>query len=215
VWGVVGVVAQVAFMAGWLVAETWQGSDYDPIADTISDLQAATAPHVWFPIVCFAAGGVGTFCFTVLGLRPALGAAGRVGARAPWMVALAALALGNSFPLIPCRLSDVGCSATAQLLSPGGLTDAILATAGLLAWVAAAFPMAQRLALVPEWRRMKPVMLAARVAGPVSFGLLAVTSAAGVWQGLAERILVTVCVVWILALALNLIAVSWRAGIDP
>ena len=48
-WGVVGLLAQVAFAAGWVIAETWQGPRYSPVTDTISDLQAATAPHVWFP----------------------------------------------------------------------------------------------------------------------------------------------------------------------
>ncbi len=59
-------------MAGWTVAETWQGPRYSPVRDTISDLQAATATHVWSPIVCFAAGGLGTFCFAVFGLRRAV-----------------------------------------------------------------------------------------------------------------------------------------------
>ena len=59
VWGVVGLVAQVAFAAGWLIAETWQGPRYSLLTDTISDMQAAGAPHVWFPIVCFAVGGAG------------------------------------------------------------------------------------------------------------------------------------------------------------
>jgi hypothetical protein len=59
-WVWIGLLAQVAFAAGWVVAETWQGPRYSPLTDTISDLQAATAPHAWFPIVCFAAGGLGT-----------------------------------------------------------------------------------------------------------------------------------------------------------
>lgn len=125
-WGVIGVLAQAAFLAGWLIAEMWQGPRYSPVADTISDLQAATAPHYWFPLACFAAGGLGTFGFAVLGLRPALAGAGRTAARAPWMLACAALALGNSFPLIPCRLADPGCTAHHQLYSPGGLTDAVV-----------------------------------------------------------------------------------------
>jgi len=49
IWGLVGVLAMVIFNAGWLIAETWQGPSYSPIADTISDMQAQTAPHVWFP----------------------------------------------------------------------------------------------------------------------------------------------------------------------
>jgi hypothetical protein len=48
-WGVVGVMAQAAFTAGWVVTELWQGPRYSPVNDTISDMQASTAPHVWFP----------------------------------------------------------------------------------------------------------------------------------------------------------------------
>ena len=72
VWGVVGLVAQAAFMAGWLIAETWQGRGYSPVSDTISDMQAATAPHVWFPVACFALGGAGTFSSRSSGCGPRL-----------------------------------------------------------------------------------------------------------------------------------------------
>ena len=76
-WGAVGVVAQVAFVAGWLIADTWQRPGYSSIKNSISDLQAATAPHAWFPIACSAVGGLGTFGFAVFGLRPALARAGQ------------------------------------------------------------------------------------------------------------------------------------------
>ena len=101
-WGIVGLLAQVVFAAGWVIAETWQGPRYSPVTDTISDMQAATAPHVWFPVVFFAVGGLGTFGFAIFGLRPALAG---VSSSAAWKIGLSGLALGNSFPLIPCQLS--------------------------------------------------------------------------------------------------------------
>jgi len=76
VWGAIGVAAQISFSAGWVISETWQGPNYNPLNDTISDMQAANAPRVWFPIICFALGSVGTFGFAVFGLRPALSRAG-------------------------------------------------------------------------------------------------------------------------------------------
>jgi len=79
-WGVIGLVAQVAFTAGWVIAETWQGPSYSPVRYTISDLQAAIAPHAWFPVACFAVGGLGTIGFAAFGLRPALATAGCVAA---------------------------------------------------------------------------------------------------------------------------------------
>jgi hypothetical protein len=202
----------VVFTAGWVIAEIWQGPRYGPIQDTISDMQASTAPNVWFPILCFAVGAIGTFCFVVFGLRPALAGAGRVAAFAPWMLACSALALGNSFPLIPCRISDPGCTANVQLLSPGGLTDAIVAGLAFLVLAITPIPLWRRLAVLPSWRGLKPVMLAARVLGPVLYGLLAVSSSLSSMPavGLIERLLALVCAVWICALAVNLIVESQR-----
>ena len=212
VWGVVGIAAQVLFSAGWVVSEIWQGPHYSPIADSISDMQAQTAPHVWFPIACFALAGIGTFAFAVFGLRPALAAAGKTGSIGLWMLAVAGLAIGNSFPLIPCRLSDPGCTPSFQLNSPGGLTDAVVASLAFLVLVLAPFPLGRRLAVLPEWRQLRPVMIAARVVGPICFALLALssslTSMPGV--GLIERALATTCVLWIFALAVTLVRQAGR-----
>ena len=204
-WGIVGLLAQVVFAAGWVIAETWQGPRYRPVTDTISDLQAATAPHVWFPILCFALGGLGTFGFAIFGLRPALSG---VSSPAAWKIGLSGLALGNSFPLIPCQLSAHACSATSQLLSAGGLTDALLS--GVALWVLAVtpFPLARRVTLLAGWMSLKPILLVAGVVTPALYGLLAIALFTGVWQGLAERGLVGVCQLWICLLAGNLIRVS-------
>ncbi len=209
-WGVVGIAAQVLFTAGWAVSEMWQGPRYSPIADSISDMQARTAPHAWFPIACFALAGIGTFAFAVFGLRPAIAGVGRAGSRGLWLLAISTLALGNSFPLIPCRLSDPGCTAAFQLNSPGGLTDAVVAGLAFLVLVIAPFPLWRGLAALPDWRDMKPVLMAARVLGPTGYLLLAISSSVQSMPafGLIERALATVCVLWILALAVHLVRLS-------
>jgi hypothetical protein len=211
-WGVVGVASQVVFTAGWVIAETWQGPKYSPVADTISDLQARTAPDVWFPITCFAIGALGTFGFAVFGLRPALAGAGKIAAYSPWLLAICALAIGNSFPLIPCRLSDPGCTANVQLLSPGGLTDAIVAGLAFLGLALTPLPLGRRIAALPSWRRLAPVTRVARIACPVSYLMLAISTSVASMPavGLIERVLATSCVLWIGALAVNLIVVSRR-----
>jgi Protein of unknown function (DUF998) len=209
-WGVVGLIAQAAFMAGWLITETWQARGYSPVSDTISDMQAATAPHVWFPLACFALGGAGTFCFAVFGLRPALAAAAGVARHAVWMLALAGLAIGNSFPLIPCELPAAGCTAHHQLYSPGGITDATVATAAFLVLVFTPAQLRKRLQVLPAWRPLVPVMTAAGVICPLCFVLLSAASLTGTAQGLAERVLATSCVLWISSLAITLITVSRR-----
>jgi hypothetical protein len=209
-WGMLGVIAQIAFMAGWLVPETWQGPHYSAVTDTISDMQAATAPHVWFPITCFAAGGIGTFCFAVFGLRPALAGAGRAAASGPWMLALGGLAIGNSFPLIPCGPPSSGCTAHHQLYSPGGMTDAIVATAAFLVLVFTPGPLWHRMQVLPQWRRLRPVMTAARIVCPLCFILLSIASLTQTAEGLAERVLATSLTLWLGTLAVALVCISGR-----
>jgi hypothetical membrane protein len=213
-WGAAGAIAQVAFVAGWLIADTWQRPGYSPIKNSISDLQAATAPHAWFSVACFAVGGLGTFGFAMFGLRPALARAGKTAAFAPWMLAVAGLAIGNSFPLIPCQRIAAGCSAHAQLHSPGGMTDAIVATIAFLILALTPFPLGRRLKALPEWRRLKPVMMAARVIGPGCFILLVVFSDSGP-AGLVERILAATLSLWIGALAITLICNTRHALSRP
>jgi hypothetical protein len=214
IWGIVGVLAMVIFNAGWLIAETWQGPSYSPIADTISDMQAQTAPHVWFPIACFAFGALGGFGFAMFGLRPALAEAGKVAANTPWLLAFSLLALGNSFPLIPCRLADAGCTASVQLASPGGLTDAIVAGIAFFILAFLPYPLWHRLELLPGWRQTKPVIFAARVICPAAWILLALSSNLSGMPavGLIERVLAAGCSLWVGALALTLIMESRHTG---
>jgi hypothetical protein len=185
-------VAQASFTAGWLVPGTWQGAHYSVVTNTISDMQAATA---------FAVGGVGTFCFALFGLRPALAAAGRVASWAPWTLAFAGLAIGNSFPLIPCQISDRACSAHRQLYSPGGLTDAIVATAAFFALAFLPGPLWKRLKLLPEWRRLRPVMITARIICPLCFWALCAASLTKTAEGLVERVLAACCALWLASVA--------------
>jgi len=127
------------------------------------------------------------------------------------MLAVSTLALGNSFPLVPCSTAQVGCTLQRQLDSPGGLTDAIVG--GIALSVLAFTPQAlwERLKLVPSWRHLGKVMAPMRVVCPLLFIALAVSSATGVAQGVAERALVSACTVSVGALALAL-AVSMRAA---
>ncbi len=208
IWGLVGLLAQVAFMVGWIATETWQSPRYNAMTETISDMQAATAPHVWFPIMCFAIGGLASFGFVIFGLRPATSRAGRTGSAWLWTLAVALLALGNSFPLIPCQIGDPGCTSHRQPHSIGGTTDAILATLALLVVVYTPKALWRRLRLLPEWRSFAPVAEAAMVACPIGFALLCVASLTNIAEGLAERLLVTLCVVWVASLALFQIAIA-------
>lgn len=80
-----------------------------------------------------------------------------------------------------------------------------MATIAFLVLAFTPFPLWRRLRVLPQWRGLKPVMLAARILGPASFLLLLVASSTNVAEGLMERILTTTCVLWVGALAMMLI----------
>jgi hypothetical protein len=121
----------------------------------------------------------------------------RLPSNAPWMLALSALALGNSFPLIPCSAAITGCTLHRQLTSPDGVTDAGVAGAALSVLAFTPSPLWQRVRLLPSWQVVKPVLAPACVVCSVLFALLVVSSLTGTDQGLAERALVTSCLVWV------------------
>ena len=100
------------------------------------------------------------------------------------------------------------------MISPGGLTDAIVASLALLVVVFSPAYLWRRLRLVPEWLPFRPVALIADKACLASFLLFSVASISGVAQGLAERVLVTICSLWLAALAAAWLAIRRRAG-DP
>jgi hypothetical protein len=110
---------------------------------------------------------------------------------------LAGLAIGNSFPLIPC--------------GPGGLTDAIVATVAFLVLSFMPGPLRRRMSVLPRWQPIAPVMTAARLICPICFLLLCAAFLTGVAQGLAERILTTALTLWLGALAVTLIQVQAKA----
>ena len=90
------------------------------------------------------------------------------------------------------------------------MTDAIVSGGAFFVLVLTPFPLWRRLAALPGWRQLRPVMLTARVVGPVCFLAFAVCSgiASTPGVGLIERILVTTCVLWVGALAIGLIVNS-------
>jgi hypothetical protein len=174
-------------------------------------MQAATAPHVWFPILCFGAGGLGSFAFVVLGLRPTLRSAVGEAAYTPWALAVATLLLGNSFPLIPCQVGPA-CSAQQQLNSLGGMTDAIVASLAFLVVAFSPGPLWRRLRELPGWGGFGSVAAAASAVLATLFLALCASSILGVDEGLTERILAVGCTLWLACLAAMWMRVSSQRG---
>jgi hypothetical protein len=159
--------------------------------------------------------GVGTAVFALVGLRPALAAAGRVAVYAPWFLGLSALGLGNllSFAQIPCQ-AGVGCTQHQAMSGFGGTVDATGGVIVALIGAVAAFPMARRMRNVAGWQRLaRPSLLAgaAMFACLVASGLGATTPV----HGLLQRAAATIGNVWVAVLAANLIQVSRRAAPRP
>lgn len=206
-WGVVGVVAQMVFTVGWLLADRWQGPGYSAVRHTISDETALTAPHAWYLISCQLICGVGTIAFALFGLRPALAGAGAVRRAAPWMLAVGGVSYLVVFPRVPCRLADTACSFHDHLYSAGGMTDVLVSGIAVTVLAITPFPLWARMREIPRWRRLRPFMIVGRVLGPVL--LIATASqgpfAPGPYEGLLERALALTAAFWISALAIALI----------
>jgi len=209
-WAAAGLAAQVIFTLGWLLADRWQGPGYSAVRYTISDETALGAPHAWFLITCQLLAGAGTIGFALFGLRPALVPAGPVARYAPWMLAVGALAYLVIWPRVPCRLADAGCSIHQHLASSGGLTDAIGSGVLIGVLVMTPFPLWRRQRELPEWQPARPVMIAARLLGPVLIIAAAAQGpyAPGPQEGLLERALALLTAAWICTLAVILLTSS-------
>src|SRR3954452_18273985 len=96
-WGWVGFVAQVVFVVSWLIAPAWQGSDYDSVKHSISDMYAETAPSGWFLVVVRTLCGLATVLFALLAVRPALREGGRRAGAGAVLLALSIFGAGDLF----------------------------------------------------------------------------------------------------------------------
>jgi hypothetical protein len=155
-WALVGLVAQVAFLASWLIAAFWQGPHYSSLEHSISDMYAVGAPYGAFLVVVFTLCGAATILFAWLSLRPALRPAGWTATVGSVLLALSIYGLGDLLSPLEregCRLADRGCSAAAQFANSGGKLDALLSTLGVVLFVMAGFFLASAMRRLPGWRR--------------------------------------------------------------
>jgi hypothetical protein len=190
-WSAAVVVANVVFVAAWLLAGSWQGPHYSVMAHSISDMYADGAPGATFLIVVFTLCGATVLGFAWLALWPSLRRAGRLAVAGAALLAVSIFGLGDlltPFEREACRLADRGCTASAQTANTGGLLDAVLSTAGLVALVVAGFLLASAMARLPEWRGW------ARPTRWAAVGILVLLAANGLsgptgLAGLFERLL--------------------------
>ena len=190
-WSLVALVAQLAFVASWLIAASWQGPHYSVLAHSISDMYAVGAPYGAFLVVVLTLCGAATILFAWLSLRPSLRPAGWTATVGSVLLGLSIIGLGDlltPFAREACRLADPGCTPAAQFANSGGKLDAALSALGLLLLVAAGFFLACAMKRVPGWRHWaRP----ARWATVLIIALLVATVVGGAvgLGGLFERLL--------------------------
>ncbi|AGL18541.1 hypothetical protein L083_5031 [Actinoplanes sp. N902-109] len=156
VWAWAGFAAQVVFVASWLIAAAWQGGGYDPLAHTISDMYAVTAPAGLFLVIVLTLCGLATILFALLAVRPTLRPGGRGAPIGAILLALSLYGVGDAlspFEREACRLADPGCTAQDQTANLGGQLDSALSTIGIFLFIAAAFTLAATMKRIPSWHR--------------------------------------------------------------
>jgi hypothetical protein len=210
-WAWAGLLAQVAFVLGWLLAAAWQPRGYSVVRHTISDMYAVTAPHAWFLVVLLTLCGAATVGFAWFAVRRSLSAGGRPATVGALLLVVSILGLGDllsPFEQEACQQADPACSAADQVANLGGTLDGVLSTVGLVALVAAGFVLAAAMRRAPGWSR---AVGWTRVLSAVVAVLLLATGFLGVLGvgGLLERLLALVAA---LGLALLAWAVLSRTG---
>lgn len=178
-----GIVGPVLFTATFLAQEAFRRSEYDPLAEPVSALEAG--PNGWIQQVNFVVFGVLTIAFALglhRGLRPT-----RAGIAGPALLFLSGigLLLAATFPL---RQDAAGVT-----YDPGGHI-----VAGFMFFLTSAVGLivvSRRVAHDPRWRSLATYSLAAGIVAVVGFlvgGGLVMPDDAPLhdWAGLYQRLLV-------------------------
>lgn len=206
-WARLAVIANIVFVAAWLLAAAWQGPTYSVAAHTISDMYAAGAPGAWFLILIFTLCGASVLLFTFRSLWPALRAAGWPARVGVILLGLSIFGLGDLLSVFEqegCRLADAGCTPDAQLATFGGSTDATLSTIGAFALPVSGVLLSLAMKRLPEWRSWaRPTLF-------VAIGLLVLLLLDGLLGGvgaggIGERLFALGGAAWITVLAVGVL----------
>jgi hypothetical membrane protein len=178
-----GIVGPILFTATFLAQERFRTEEYNPLAETVSALEAG--PAGWVQQVSFVIFGLLTIAFAVglhLGLRRT-----RLGILGPALLFVSGI--GSMIAgVLPLQEDAAGVTYDPGGHFIGGVGFFLGSALGLIAL----FP---RLAGDPRWRSLAPYTLAAGVVaiiGFVAMGVLVMPDAAPLheWAGLGQRALV-------------------------
>jgi hypothetical protein len=206
-WARLVVVANIVFVAAWLLAAAWQGPTYSVAAHTISDMYADGAPGAWFLVVTFTLCGAAVLLFAFRSLWPALRAAGWPARVGVILLGLSIFGLGDLLSVFEqqgCRLADAGCTPEAQAATFGGAADATLSTVGAFALPVCGVLLALAMKRLPQWQSwFRPTVF-------VAIGLLALLLLDGILGGvgaggIGERLFALGGAAWITVLGLGVL----------
>jgi len=215
-------IASIAGQFVWLAIVTVAGllePGYSEIRDAVSVLGARNAAHPWIFDTAASIWGLSFLAAaTALALDAPRGWRGRLG---PALIALTGLAQvldGFAFPA-DCRWSiDAWCRAQemAGTLSWQHYAHGLTYFIGAVALLASVFAMAWRFRGDERWGRADLLALGSGLLGIAIFGVLffAIGNEINGHYGLIQRIALAAGGVWVLALAVALLAIHGRRG-DP
>lgn len=193
----------VVFSVAWLVA--WAAQDtYSPRREDISALAALDAQQPWLMIVGFLVLALGVVALG-MGLLRAVegGRTARVGALLVLIAGLGILVAGLARN--DCSSELAACKARVDAGDVSwhhGVHDLV---SGLvfLAFVVAQFVLARAFRRDPSWRDLRSYSI---VSGVLTFALLVLfgTGAIDDWNGLVQRVFLTVPFAWMIVLSIRL-----------
>jgi hypothetical membrane protein len=212
VLGWLAVTGPLFFTITWIVAGILQDG-YSLRQDFISELAALDARHPWIMIIGFLWLGAGTVALGI-GLAGAL--EGRLARIGSILVALAGVGIiVAGLARVDCRSRLAACAARIEAGDVSWHSEAheLVSLVVFLALVAAPLVLARAISGDALWRDLRAYSITTGVVGLVLLVLL--SSVAGSWSGLVQRVFLTVLLLWIAILGARLIRLSHVRSREP
>jgi hypothetical membrane protein len=204
--GWLAVIGPIAFTIAWIVSGVLQDG-YSPRQDFISELAALDARYAWIMIAGFLQLGVGVIA---LGIGLAGGVEGRVARIGSILVAVAGVGIiVAGVARIDCRSRLDACAARIDAgdMSWHSVTHELASLVVFLALVVAPLALARAFRGDERWRDLRAYSIATGLVGLVLLVLL-FSDLAGSWNGVVQRVFVTVLLLWMAILGARLIRLS-------
>jgi hypothetical membrane protein len=210
--GRLAVMGPIAFTIAWIVGAVVQ-DEYSVRREDISALAALDAQNAWIMITGFLLLGAG---IVALGAGLAGALKGRPATVGSILVVVAGVGI------IVAGLARNDCSSELEACANRADADVswhhathdLVSLVVFLALVAASLLLARAFRGDQSWRDLRPYSLITAVLGLVLL-VLFITGVAGSWNGLLQRVFVTVLFLWIAVLGARLIRLSRAQSAEP